>query len=132
MEFKKLVPIGSTVSIKKHKINKGISKDLYDKLPKLLHGKIIDYKMTDGMGIGYVLMTEKNLKIWIFENELDNKTREVYNIDKSNKFAISNKDTLSFAINKIDYELNGSKSIKAIANPLNLINWLIYTLKDIF
>jgi len=35
-------------------------------------------------------------------------------------------------INKVDYEISGNKSLKTLANPINLISWLIFTLKDIF
>ena len=31
-------------------------------MPQIIYGEIIDYKMTDGMDIGYVLITENNLK----------------------------------------------------------------------
>ena len=33
---------------------------------------------------------------------------------------------------KIDYKINGNRNIKTIVNPINLINWMIFTLKDVF
>ena len=98
----------------------------------MITGKVIDYKMTDGMGIGYVLMTDSNLKIWIFNSELDEETRREYQIEDSKiSTNIITKELLS-QINKIDYDINGNRNIKEIANPINVISWLIFTVKDIF
>ena len=98
----------------------------------MINGEVIDYKMTDGMDIGYVLITDNNLKIWIFNNELNEQTKREYKIVDSNKSTnLITKELLS-RIDKVEYEINGNRNIKNIANPFNLISWLIFTLKDIF
>ena len=131
MELKPLIPIGSTITVDKSKINKEISKDLLDKLPQKINAQIIDYKMTDGMSIGYVLLTENKLKIWIFDNELNEVTKKNYNIDESSKDR-NQTTNINFIDNLgIKYELNGTKTINNLLNPFNLLNWLIFTLKDI-
>ena len=66
MEVNPLIPIGEKIKVDKSKIENLLPNKLLDDLPQMINGEIIDYKMTDGMGIGYVLMTENNLKIWIF------------------------------------------------------------------
>ena len=88
--------------------------------------------MNDGLDIGYVLMTENNLKIWIFTSELDNDTRKKYKIEDSKISTHLTIKELLPQINRVEYDLNGNRSIKKIANPINLISWLIFTLKDIF
>ena len=132
MKMKPLIPIGSRIKVEKSKIENVLSKKILDDLPQIINGKVIDYKMTDGMDIGYVLVTDNNLKIWIFNNELNEQTKMEYEIEDSNRSTnLITKELLS-QIDKVEYELSGNRSIKKIANPFNLISWLIFTLKDIF
>ena len=132
MKIKPLIPVGSMIKVEKSKIENVLPKKILDDLPQIIDGEVIDYKMTDGMGIGYVLITENNLKIWIFNNELNEQTKKEYEIEDSNRSTnLITKELLS-QIDKVEYELSGNRSIKKIANPFNLISWLIFTLKDIF
>ena len=132
MKINPLIPVGSRIKVDKSKIENVLPKKILDDLPQMINGEVIDYKMTDGMDIGYVLITENNLKIWIFNSELNEETRREYNIEDS-KISTNfiTKELLS-QINKVEYDLNGNRSIKKMANPINLISWLIFTLKDIF
>ena len=132
MKVNPLIPIGTKIKVNKSKIENQLPNKLLDDLPQLINGKIVDYKMTDGMGIGYVLITENNQKIWIFNNELNEETRKEYKIEDSKKSVnLITKEPLP-RIDKVAYEINGNRSIRNIANPFNLISWLIFTLKDIF
>jgi len=132
VNYAPLIPIGSKIKVEKSKIINVLPKKLLDDLPKIINGEVLDYKMTDGMGIGYVLMTENNLKIWIFTNELDSQTKKEYMIAESNKSSNILNSALLSQVNKVKYEINGSRKIKTIVNPINLISWLIFSLKDIF
>ena len=132
MKINPLIPVGSRIKVEKSKIENVLPKKILDDLPQLINGEVIDYKMADGMDIGYVLITENNLKIWIFNNELNEQTKREYKIEDSNKSTnLLTKELLS-RIDKVEYEINGNRNIKKIANPFNLISWLIFTLKDIF
>ena len=132
MEVNPLIPIGAKIKVDKSKIENLLPNKLLDKLPQQINGEIVDYKMTDGMGIGYVLMTEDNLKIWIFNTELNEQTRKEYRLEETNKFSNQQNSDLILGKYKVAYEINGNRNIKTIANPINLINWLIFTMKDIF
>ncbi len=132
MKINPLIPVGTMIKVEKSKIENVLPKKILDDLPQLINGKVIDYKMTDGMDIGYVLMTENNLKIWIFNSELDAQTRKEYKIEDSKISTNLITKELSSQIIKINYDINGNRSIKKLANPINLISWLIFTLKDIF
>ncbi|WP_269616906.1 cytochrome b6f subunit family protein [Prochlorococcus marinus] len=132
MKINPLIPVGSVIKIEKAKIENVLPKKILDDLPQMINVEVIDYKMTDGMDIGYVLMTENNMKIWIFDNELNEQTKREYKIESSNKPTNLLTIELLSRIDKVEYELNGNRSIKKLANPLNLIKWLIFTLKDIF
>ena len=132
MKISPLIPIGARIKVDKSKIENLLAEKILDDLPQTINGEVLDYKMTDGMDIGYVLMTDNNLKIWIFNRELNEQTRKEYKIEDSKTSEnITTKEILS-QIDKVQYDLNGNRSINKIANPFNLINWLIFTLKDIF
>ena len=132
MEVNPLIPIGTKIKVDKSKIENLIPTKFMDNLPQTINGEIVDYKMTDGQGIGYVLMTENNKQIWIFNTELNAHTRKEYKIEGNNKYYIQHSNNFLNEKYKINYEINGNRSIRKTANPINLIYWLIYTLKDIF
>ena len=132
MGINPLIPIGAKIKVDKSKIENLLPNKILDDLPQMISGIIVDYKMTDGMGIGYVLMTENNQKIWVFNTELNQQTKDEYRLDDTNKLDNTNNYDLILGKFKVDYEINGNKSIKTIANPINLTKWFIFTLKDIF
>jgi len=132
MEFNPLIPIGAKIEVEKSTIENDLPKNILDDLPPIIKGEVIDYKMTDGMGIGYVLITENKQRIWIFNNELNERTKNEYKVDDTNNTENIFKKDLISRINIIDYEIGGNRAIKTILNPINLFSWLIFTLKDIF
>ncbi len=132
MEVNPLIPIGTKIKVDKSKIENLIPTKFMDNLPQTINGEIVDYKMTDGQGIGYVLMTENNKQIWIFNTELNAHTRKEYKIEGNKEYYIQHSNNFLNEKYKINYEINGNRSIRTTANPINLIYWLIYTLKDIF
>ena len=132
MEINPLIPIGTKIKVDRSKIENNLQNNLLDDLPQIINGEILDYKMTDGMGIGYVLMTENNLKIWIFNTELNEQTRKEYRLEETNKYSNPKNSDLIYGKYKVAYDINGNRNIKTIGNPINLINWLIFTMKDVF
>ena len=132
MEVNPLIPIGERIEVDKSKIENLLPNKLLDDLPQVISGEILDYKMTDGMGIGYVLLTENNQKIWIFNAELNQQTKKEYSLDDTNKLNNQENNDLLLGKYRVDYQINGNRSIKTIANPINLTKWFIFTLKDIF
>ena len=132
MELNPLIPIGTKIKIDKSQIENTLPNKLMDNLPQTINGKIVDYKMTDGRGIGYVLMTENNTKIWIFTAELNAQTRREFKLEDTTKS--NNQKSKNFLPGnyKLNYELNGNRNLKSMSNPINLINWLLFTLKDTF
>ena len=131
MKFNPLIPIGTKIKIDKAKIESLANENFFENLPQMISGEIVDYKMTDGMDIGYVLKIENNQKVWIFSHELDDQTKKEYKINYfKTKTTTNTKDIIGKI--KINYEINGNRNIKTLANPINLITWIGYTLKDIF
>ena len=132
MEVNPLIPIGEKIKVDKSKIENLLPNKLLDDLPQIINGVIVDYKMTDGMGIGYVLITDNNQKIWIFNTELNQQTKNEYRLEETNKYTNLRNSDLILGKYKVTYEINGNRNIETIANPINLINLLIFTMKDIF
>tara|TARA_Y100001968_G_C19373459_1_gene726322 strand:+ start:425 stop:823 length:399 start_codon:yes stop_codon:yes gene_type:complete len=132
MELIPLIPVGASISVEKSKIRNVLPEKVLESLPQMINGKIVDYKMTDGMGIGYVLMTENNIRIWIFNNELNDEIKKEYKIEDSRISTNILSKALLTQLNKVKYEMDSNRNFKTIANPINLMSWLIFTLKDIF
>tara|TARA_Y100001968_G_scaffold129025_1_gene117793 strand:+ start:442 stop:840 length:399 start_codon:yes stop_codon:yes gene_type:complete len=131
MKVNPLIPIGAKIKVDKSQIKDILPNKLLDDLPQIINGEIVDYKMTDGMGIGYVLLTEKNQRIWIFNTELNEQTRIEYSIEDTNELHNRKNNNLILGIYKVTYEINGNRNIKTIINPINIIKWLIFTMKDV-
>ena len=132
MEFNPLIPLGTKIKLDRSKIEKVIADKKMDNLPETINSEVIDYKMNDGMDIGYVLMTENSLKVWIFSKELDDQTKREYKINISNDSSTIKANEIISGRFKLNYHINGNRNIKTIVNPINLFTWLIFTLKDIF
>ncbi len=132
MKSNPLIPLGTKIKVDKSKIKSLISQKFLENMPKILIGEVIDYKMTDGMGIGYVLMTEENIKIWVFSNELNDHTIAEYKLSITNNSTIIKSHELNFGNLNTIYHINGNRNIKTTINPINLFSWLLFTLKDIF
>ena len=131
MELNPLIPIGTQIKVKKSTLENNLPNKILNDLPQIINGEVIDYKMTDGMDIGYVLITEKKQKIWIFNNELDEQTKKDYKVHREENSTSILTKMITSQVNKFNYEINGNRKIKTIVNPVNLISWLIFTLKDI-
>ena len=132
MEVNPLIPIGAKIKVEKSKIENVLPKKFLDQLPRTISGEVVDYKMTDGIGIGYVLMTENNTKIWIFNNELNEQTKKEYKIKDIDVSSNDINQELIIGKYKVNYIINGNRDIKSIMSPINIVSWLIFTLKDIF
>ena len=137
-----LFKIGSKVNI-----DLGLVKDrIPDNLIQLLNddptGTVLEYKMTDGNGIGVILQLKDGSISWFFENEInfsktekasDNilnaRTNQVINSFNSSSIQ---KKKLSANKKELIPIPKKQKDIGHLLNPLNFIQWLSYSLKDVF
>ena len=65
-----LTRIGSNIKIELEKVRDRIPGKLIKKLTNDPRGTVLDYKMTDGGGVGVVVKFTDGSKSWFFENEL--------------------------------------------------------------
>ena len=65
-----LTRVGSTVKIDLNEVRDRIPKELISKISSNPRGTVIDYKMTDGGGVGVVIKLGDGTRNWFFENEI--------------------------------------------------------------
>ena len=121
--------IGNSVQV-----NLGLSKDRLNKetietINVSSVGKIRDFRITDGKGIGVILELSNGKEQWFFEDEIDlldengNVIRKIYNKQENNTL-------LSNVITGLKYE--NKKNVSDLLNPINFFLWLAVSFKDIF
>ena len=64
-----LARIGSKIKINLEKVQDRIPANLIEKLNTDPRGTVMDYKMTDGGGVGIVVRFNDGTKRWFFEDE---------------------------------------------------------------
>ena len=65
-----LTRIGSKIKINIEQVRDRIPSDLIQQLSEDPRGTVMDYKMTDGRGIGLVLKLKDGSQNWFFEDEV--------------------------------------------------------------
>ncbi len=117
-----LLEIGSSVSIDINRIEDRLSESLKLKLTENSSARILDYKLTDGTGIGFLLELNDGTKNWFFSHEITSaKGDAIVKFKKPQSINNQSQQNLYFG-DKISY----------VANPINFINWLISVTSDIF
>ena len=121
--------IGNSVRVNLELSKDRLNQEIINALNISSVGKISDFKITDGKGIGVVLKLSNGKEQWFFENEIDlldengNVIKKI--IDKKEK-----NYSISEALKKLKYE-NKSK-VRELLNPINFFLWLVVSFKDIF
>ena len=123
------VNIGTSVQI-----NLGLSKDRLTKetieaINVSSLGKVSDFRITDGKGIGVVLQLSNGKEQWFFEDEIDL-------LDENGNVIKKNNDKKENSIFIFDFfkELNykNKNKVSELLNPINFFIWLVVSFKDIF
>ena len=121
--------IGDSVQINLQLSKDRLNKDTIDAIRLSSMGKINDFKITDGKGIGVVLRLSNGKEQWFFEDEID--------------LLDENGDLIKKIINtkgskNINFEILGELKyenkfkVSELLNPVNFFIWLIVSFKDIF
>ena len=121
--------IGNFVQINIELSKDRLNKDVIDAINLSSVGKINDFRITDGKGIGVVLQLSNGKEQWFFEDEIDlldengNAIKKV--IEKEDKNIL----ILEY-LKKLKYE--DKRKVSELLNPINFFIWLIVSFKDIF
>ena len=123
------VKIGNSVQVNLKLSKDRLNKETIDAINISSLGKISDFRITDGKGIGVVLELSNGKEQWFFEDEIDL-------LDKNGnviKKICSTKDNDNFIFDFLrDLNYENKNKVSELLNPINFFIWLIVSFKDIF
>ena len=121
--------IGNSVQVNLEKSRDRLTKEIIEALNISAVAKISDFKITDGKGIGVVLLLSNGKEQWFFEDEIDLLDENGNVISKTNN--TKEKKSLVFeTLSRLRYK--NKKNISELLNPINFLLWLAVSFKDIF
>ena len=123
------VKIGNSVQVNLGLSKDRLTKETIDAINVSSLGKISDFRITDGKGIGVVLRLSNGKEQWFFEDEID-LLDENGNVIKKNNAKKENSNFIFDFLKGLDYEKKNKLS--ELLNPINFFTWLIVSFKDIF
>ena len=121
--------IGNSVKVNLELSKDRLTQEIIDAINVSSVGKISDFRITDGKGIGVVLQLSNGKEQWFFEDEIDI-LDENGNVIKETNNTKKNKILLLDTLDGLNYE-NKNKIIE-LFNPINFFLWLVVSFKDIF
>ena len=121
--------IGDLVHVNIELSKDRLTKEIIDTINTSPVGKIIDFRITDGKGIGVVLQLSNGKEQWFFEDEID-LLDEYGNIIEKINYTKKDKSLIIDILNKVKYE--NKNKVSELINPINFFFWLIVSFKDIF
>ena len=121
--------IGNFVQINLELSKDRLNKDIIDAINVSSIGKINDFRITDGKGIGVVLQLSNGKEQWFFEDEI-NLLDENGNVVKNIKDKKKNNNFIFYILKGLKYE--DKNKVSELLNPINFFIWLIVSFKDIF
>ena len=121
--------IGNSVQVNLELSKDRLTKEIIDAINVSSVGKISDFRITDGKGIGVVLKLSNGKDQWFFEDEID-LLDENGNVIKKNNDKKDNSNFLLDFLRRLSYE--NKYKVNELLNPINFFIWLIVSIKDIF
>ena len=121
--------IGNSVRVNLELTKDRLNQDTIDAINISSLGKISDFRITDGKGIGVVLQLSNGKEQWFFEDEIDLLDENGDVINKINCEQEKNNSIID-PLRNLQYE--NKKKVSELLNPLNFFFWLIVSFKDIF
>ena len=123
------VKIGSSVQVNLEVSKDRLTKEIIDAINVSSLGKISDFRITDGKGIGVVLQLSNGKEQWFFEDEID-LLDENGNVIKIINDTKENDNLIFDILRRLNYE--NKNNVGDLLNPINFFIWLIVSFKDIF
>ena len=123
------VKIGNSVQVNLELSKDRLTKETIDAINVSSLGKISDFRITDGKGIGVVLQLSNGKEQWFFEDEID-LLDENGNVIKKNYDKQENSNFKFDFLRRLNYE--NKNNVSELLNPINFFIWLVVSFKDIF
>ena len=123
------VKIGNSVQVNLELSRDRLTKETIDAIKVSSLGKINDFRITDGKGIGVVLQLSNGKEQWFFEDEidlLDENGNVIKKVDETKEI----NNLIFFFLKGLKYE--NKIKVKELLNPINFSLWVIVSFKDIF
>ena len=121
--------IGNSVQVNLELSKDRLTKEIIDAVNVSSLGKISDFRITDGKGIGVVLQLSNREEQWFFEDEI-NLLDENGNVIKKNNDKKENNNFIFVFLRRLSYE--NKNKVSELLNPINFFIWLVVSFKDIF
>jgi hypothetical protein len=121
--------IGDLVQVNLELSKDRLTKEIIETINVSSQGKISDFRITDGKGIGVVLELSNGKEQWFFEDEIDlidengNLIKKTYGQKQNNNIFIN-------FLRSLNYE--NKNKVSDLLNPINFFIWLLISFKDIF
>ena len=129
MSFLDKAKIGNSVQINLELSKDKLTQEIIDAVNVSSVGKISDFRITDGKGIGVVLKLSNGKEQWFFEDEIDLLDENGNLIEKIHE----KKEDNSFLFNILNgLKYDNKKKPGDLLNPINFLLWLVASLKDSF
>ena len=123
------VKIGNSVKVNLKLSRDRLTKETIDAINVSSLGKISDFRITDGKGIGVVLQLSNGKEQWFFEDEIDLLDVDG-NVIKKNNDKKENSNFIFNFLRGLNYE--NKNKVSELLNPINFFIWLVVSFKDIF
>ena len=123
------VKIGNSVQVNLQLSKDRLTKETIDAINVSSLGKISDFRITDGKGIGVVLQLSNGQEQWFFEDEID-LLDENGNVIKKNYDKQENSNFIFNFLRGLNYK--NKNKVSDLLNPINFFIWLVVSFKDIF
>ena len=122
------VKIGNSVQVNLELSKDRLNKETIDAINVSSLGKVSDFRITDGKGIGVVLQLSNGQEQWFFEDEID-LLDENGNVIKKNYDKQENSNFIFNFLRGLNYEKKNN--VSELLNPINFFIWLFVSFKDI-
>ena len=129
MSILEKVKVGNSVQVNLELSKDRLTKETIDAINVSSLGKVSDFRITDGKGIGVVLQLSNGKEQWFFENEID-LLDENGNVIKNNNDKKENSNFIFDFLRGLNYE--NKNKVSELLNPINFFIWLVVSFKDIF
>ena len=123
------VKIGNSVQVNLELSRDRLTKETIDAINVSSLGRISDFRITDGKGIGVVLQLSNGKEQWFFEDEID-LLDENGNLIKKINDKRENSNFIFDFLRGLNYE--NKNKVRELLNPINFFIWLVVSFKDIF
>jgi len=121
--------IGNSVQVNLELSKDRLTKEIIEAINVSSVGKISDFRITDGKGIGVVLQLSNGKEQWFFEDEID-LLDENGNVIKKTKDTKDSNSLITNILSRLNYE--NKNKVGELLNPINFFLWLVVSFKDIF